>query len=248
MDVDAWIEGLHELVLFGDGDGQGAAFFQPVVDDAAAVQGGELELLLEGGQHLGVQGFAFEFLGGRVLGQEREEIVLGSELADGLVAQRDEGGLVFQGCDLLEERAEERQTLLEAGLRELGRLGLRLQLEDQGGLPDIERADVDRELLAGGLKGRREMAEVEDGLELLDILGRLQKEIGRAVVEDANGAVNGARGTDTGAVDVLDHQIVLAHRRIDLLCPLLDNIGVVEGGNGQQTLDEHLGDRHAVGR
>ena len=46
---------------------------------------------------------------------------------------------------------------------------------------------------------------------------------------------------------VLDHEVVLAQGRADLLGPLLNHFGVVEGGNGQDSLDEDLGDGHALG-
>ena len=67
VDIDARIEGLHELVLFGGHHCEGAALGEPVLDDAAGVEGRELELVLQNGDELGADDLAFKPLARGVL-------------------------------------------------------------------------------------------------------------------------------------------------------------------------------------
>ena len=168
-------------------------------------------------------------------------------MTDRLVAEGDERLLIFEGGYFLEKGTEEAQAFFQNSLRELRGTAIRIELEDQCCLPHFDTTEIEAQILTDLLKSLAEAVKIRVGLQSSHILRRLHQNIRCSIMKNTNCAVNGAHNTNRFAMNVFQHEEIMAYGRRGLLGPLTDNLGIIHIRNGERPTHQDFTNRCAIG-
>ena len=240
MHINARIFLLKKLPLFGHGHHIFEFLLHKLCNIALCFRFPHLKCLLKHGYHLTEIIFTPQHLLLRKLCQECQDAVGLCIVAHRLVAQRNQSRIFRKRLYLLKHGCKEGHPLLESSL------GKRLRTELEAYLKRKCRfAELKISRLKGhGIKRLRkiclEVQEVVCWLESPLTGGRQKQQVRRAIVKNANRAIDGALNTNNWPMNIFDKDEVLSARRRGLFGPLQKDFGVFQCRNRQYSFNENL--------